>query len=259
MVNVIVPIAKNGAGFVKILDKLSNISSVHVILGVVESEASVVSHLADGENISYHVFENGANREEIINSLQAYIEEGSVMIMRRPIKMEEFNRFISQRKDIVTCERKMGRIKAFFFMIWQNILKLFLGVRLYEGDTSVIYFGEEISAVLAQSTNLSYSSRVDRWRGVEHGVVDAGEEFVKTDIDKKANFKYILTASVSVVVAIIVSVIVCLFAKMSIIVGLLIACLDIIALAVAVIMAVMIVFNNMVGSKKFKYASEVEE
>ncbi|MBO5022097.1 MAG: hypothetical protein J6C53_01260 [Clostridia bacterium] len=259
MVNVIVPISKNGKNYVKILEKLSNISSVRVLLGVTEDEKENLSQFATQENMSFHVYEKGSNIEEIINSLQKYIQQGSVMIMRKPIKMEEFNRFISQRKDVVTCERKMGKIKAFFFMIWQSILKMFLGVRLYAGNPTVIYFSEEISAVLAQSYNLSYSSRVDRWRGVEQAVVEVDGEVVKTPVDKKANTKYIIGGAICLAVATVVTVFVCIFAQMSIIIGLLLACLDIIALATALIMAVMIGFNSAVGNKKFKDANEVEE
>ncbi len=259
MVNVIVPICKDGKNYIKILEKLSNISSVRVILGVTEDEKEKIYQFADQENISFHVFEKGSKTEEIINSLQKYIEQGSVMIMRKPIKMEEFNRFISQRKDIVTCERKMGKVKAFFFMLWQNILKLFLGVRLYAGNPSVIYFSEEISAVLAQSYNLSYSSRVDRWRGIEQAVVQVDGDDVKTPVDKKSNLKYIIGGAICLAVATVVTVFVCIFAQMSIIIGLLLACLDIIALATALIMAVMIGFNTTVGNKKFKDANEVEE
>ena len=259
MVNVIIPISKNGKNFEKILEKLCNISSVKVILGVTEDEKGNLARFANEENLSFHVYQNGSNIEEIINSLQKYIEQGSVMIMRKPIKMEEFNRFISQRKDIVTCQRTMGKIKAFFFMLWQNILKLLLGVRLYAGDPTAIYFSEEISAVLAQSYNLSYSSRVDRWRGAEQAVVAVEGDMVKTAVDKKSNVKYIIGGAICLAVATVVTVFVCIFAQMSIIIGLLLACLDIIALAVALIMAVMIGFNANVGNKKFKDAFEVEE
>ena len=180
------------------------------------------------------------------------------MIMRKPITMEEFNKFIVQKKDVVTCEKKMGKFKTFMLRLWQKILHLFLGVKLYDGDSSVIYFSEEISMVLSQSGNLSFSSRADRWRGIEQSIVETNGNPVKTPIDKKKNWIYAISAIVAVIVATAVSVTVFMLAKLSVIIGLLVACLDILALAVAIIMCVMIAFNNTVGKKHFGRAIEIQ-
>lgn len=260
MVNVIIPISKNPQDFVKILDRLGNLESVFVHVGICDSEYdALVNQIGQSDNVYVHAFADGADREEMINSLQSLIGNGPLMIMRKPITMEEFNRFISQNKDVVTCERGFGKFKAFMFMIWQKILKLFLGVKLYDGDPSVIYFSPEISAVISQSGNLSYSSRVDRWRGIAQSTVETKSPPVKTVVNKKNNINFIIFAVVSLLVASTVTTVVCLFAKMSIIIGLLIACVDIIAFAIALIMVIMIAFNSVVGKKHFDRAFEIEK
>lgn len=253
MINVVVPITGNAKDFYSILERLGNISTANVLVGICESEyGDLKLHLRAYENISVFMYADGTHREQMVNALQYNIEEGSVMVMRKPITMEEFNRFISQKKDVVTCERGMGKIKSFLFMIWQKILKLILGVRLYEGDSSVIYFSEEVSAVLAQSSNLSYSSRADRWRGISQGTVATKGKPVKTPKNKKRDFYYILCCVLALVLASAITTVVCLFAKMSIIVGLLVACLDIIAFAIVCVVCVMIAFNNVVGRRRFE-------
>ena len=137
------------------------------------------------------------------------------------------------------------------------MLKLFLGVKLYEGDTSVILFGEDISSVFSSINDLSFSSRVDRWRGLEQGTVEVKGSAVKTEVDKKAIFKYLIISIISLLVGAVVTTCVSLFAPMSIIVGLLLFCLDIICLTILCIMIVLIIFNYSIGKKHFENAVEV--
>lgn len=253
MINVVVPISGNAKDFYAILGRLGHIRSANVLVGICESEyGDLKLRVQEYENISVYMYADGTHREEMVNALQYYIEEGSVMVMRKPITMEEFNQFITQKKEVVTCERGMGKVKSFFFMIWQKILKLILGVQLYDGDASVIYFDEEVSAVLSQSSNLSYSSRASRWKGISQGVVQTQGKPVKTPKNKKRDFYYILCCVIAFVLAATITTVVCLFARMSIIVGLLVACLDIIALAIIVVVCVMIAFNNIVGKRRFE-------
>ena len=259
MVNIIIPISNNAKQFEEIMKRLTHFESVRVHVGVCESEyKEMKNNFSENENFQIHCFANGSHIEEMINSLQMYLEIGNTMIMRKPISMDEFNKFISQRKEVVTCSRKMGKVKTFFFNLWQKILKLFLGVKLYEGDPSVIYMNEDITAVLSQSNNLSFSSRADRWKGISQGVVETIAQPTKTPVDTKKNFYYILSIVISLALASVVTTVVCIFAKMSIIIGLLVACLDIIAVAVSVILGVMIAFNNTVGKKHFSHAIEIQ-
>ena len=111
-------------------------------------------------------------------------------------------------------------------------MRLCLGVRLYDGDTSAIYFGEDLATVLAQSNNLSYSSRVDRWRGVEQSSVIVEGEPVKTEVDKKENIKYLLYGLLTLMLGVAVTTVVAIFAKVSVIIGLFLFCLDAICFAV---------------------------
>lgn len=260
MVNVIVPIDKNSKDYYKILNRLGHISTVNVHVGIIDSEFdSLLNNLEESDNVFIHSYQDGYNIEEMINSLQAYVGMGATVVMRKPITLEEFNRFITQRKDVVTCDREENKFKSFMRMLWNKILKLFLGVKMYEGDTSVIYLSEEVSAVISQSGNLSYSSRVDRWRGIEQCKVAAQGEPVKPIVDKKSNIKLMIYAIVSIVLAAVITTVVCLFAKMSTIIGLLIGCLDAIALIIAFIMYIMILFNSMVGKKHFARAIEIEK
>lgn len=256
MINVVVPIVHNAKSYKKVLSSLVNVDNINVLIGVVSSQMSVLQTL-EGDNIYYVEFKDGSNREAIINSLQKYIGDGALLIMRKPILPNELSEFLNTDKDVVVCKRNMSTVKNLFFQLWQKILRLCLGVRLYEGDTSVIYLGEDIATVISGTRNLSYSTRVDRWRGLVHGSVIVQGEPVKTDKDIKLNIKYALIALLAIIIGVVVTVVVSLYARVNIIVGLLLCCLDVICLATALILLVMIIFNNTVGKKNFGYAEEI--
>lgn len=258
MVNVIIPITNNAKRYKKILSSLSRANNVVVLVGVVSNQINELNFL-DSENIYIIEFQDGSKMEEIINGLQKYISVGSIMIMRKPISENEFNSFVNNNKDVVTCRRNLSSFKAILFNFWQKILKTFLGVRLYEGDASVIYFAEDIASVILSSSNLSYNSRVDRWRGIEQGTVVVEGESVKTETDKKANIRNLIISLIAIAVAVSVTTVVSIFARVNLIVGLLLFCLDFIALAIFLILLVITIFNNIVGKKQFGYALEISQ
>ena len=257
MLNVVIPIVTNVKGYQKLVSKLVDLEDVNVLIGITSSLKSQVEAWS-GDNVYIIEFEDGSSREAIINGLHRYIGEGSIMILRKPISIEEFNNFVISKKDIVLCNKNYSPVKRNFFLLWQKILKLFLGLKQYEGDTSAILFSEDISSVLNDSVDLSFTSRVDRWRGLEQGFVQVQGEAVKTDVDTKAIMKYFLIALTALIIGTVVTVCVCLFVNVSIIIGLLLACLDIICVMVILIMIVLVIFNYSIGKKHFSSAIEIE-
>ena len=257
MLNVVIPIVTNVKGYQKLVSKLVDLEDVNVLIGITSSLKSQVEAWS-GDNVYIIEFEDGSSREAIINGLHRYIGEGSIMILRKPISIEEFNNFVRSKKDIVLCNKNYSPVKRNFFLLWQKILKLFLGLKQYEGDTSAILFSEDISSVLNDSVDLSFTSRVDRWRGLEQGFVQVQGEAVKTDVDTKAIMKYFLIALTALIIGTVVTVCVCLFVNVSIIIGLLLACLDIICVMVILIMIVLVIFNYSIGKKHFSSAIEIE-
>lgn len=256
MINILIPITQNAKGYKKIIADLSSNEEAEIFIGVISSQKNALQY-PNRDNIHVIEYDNAAKREEIINSMQKYIQVGELFIIRKPITYNEFKDFLKNDRDIVVCKTNLSPIKKFFFMIWQKILRLCLGVRLYDGDTSAIYFGEDLAAVLAQSNNLSYSSRVDRWRGVDQGSVIVEGEPVKTEVDKKENIKYLLFGLLALILGAAVTTVVAIFARVNVIVGLFLFCLDAICLAVFLLLLVVIIFNTVVGKKKFSSALEL--
>lgn len=256
MLNVVVPIVNNSKRYVKLLTSLSNVNGVNVFVGYVTSQKNDLLSV-EGNNFNFIEFKDGSHREEIINSLQKYLGEGAILILRKPITMNEFNSFANTKRDIVTCRRTLTKIQSFFMGLWQKILKLCLGVKLYDGDTSAIYFGDDISSVVLNSSNLSYNSRVNRWKGVDQDTIVVEGDKVKADKDTKTNINSMIISFIALLIGVVVTTIVSIYATVNIIVGLLLFCLDVICLSVILIFAIMTIFNNIVGKKQYGYAVEV--
>lgn len=256
MLNVVVPIVNNSKRYVKLLTSLSNVNGVNVFVGYVTSQKNDLLSV-EGNNFNFIEFKDGSHREEIINSLQKYLGEGAILILRKPITMNEFNSFANTKRDIVTCRRTLTKIQSFFMGLWQKILKLCLGVKLYDGDTSAIYFGDDISSVVLNSSNLSYNSRVNRWKGVDQDTIVVEGDKVKADKDTKTNINSMIISLIALLIGVVVTTIVSIYATVNIIVGLLLFCLDVICLSVILIFAIMTIFNNIVGKKQYGYAVEV--
>ncbi len=256
MLNVVVPIVNNSKMYVKLLTSLSNVNGVNVFVGYVTSQKNDLLSV-EGNNFNFIEFKDGSHREEIINSLQKYLGEGAILILRKPITVNEFNSFANTKRDIVTCRRTLTKIQSFFMGLWQKILKLCLGVKLYDGDTSAIYFGDDISSVVLNSSNLSYNSRVNRWKGVDQDTTVVEGDKVKADKDTKTNINSMIISLIALLIGVVVTTIVSIYATVNIIVGLLLFCLDVICLSVILIFAIMTIFNNIVGKKQYGYAVEV--
>jgi len=241
-----------------LLAKLGEDKDVKVYVGIEEKNASQMNEFQGYDNIFVSIFENGSSVEEMINALQKYVSDSATIVLRKPIKQDELYKFANCDADVATCEKTRSKTKNFFFNIWQAVLKLFLGVKEYEGDTSVVYLSEDISSVVNESGNLSFSTRANRWRGIEQTTIGVKDQPVKNEVDKKQITKLSLIASAAILLAIIVTTVVCLTVNVGIIVGLLLVCLDMICFAIGLLTLIIIVFNCRVGSKKVKEAKEKE-
>lgn len=257
MVNVIIPIVDKKYKYNEILSNLANLSEVEVFIGVKEELYNTIIEEVDGvKNFHVTMFNNYSTREGIINALHVHVGLGATLIMRRPIKISEFEKFVASHKDVVTCRRTLNKFQSFIFSIWQRMLKFFLGLKQYDGDTSVIFLGQDISSVISESGNLSFSTRANRWRGIEQETVLVSGEPIKQDIDKKSLIAYLAIIFSALAVGVVVTVCLCVFCNISIVIGLLIVCLDLICLAIIVMTIVITIFNKIVGKKNVEEAAQ---
>ena len=248
MINVIIPVVEDVQKYQKMIAQLLVYSDVNIIVGLTEN---IDKSFIKEDGVKYLVFKDNTNKEQMINSLSMFVLSGKILILRQTLGQKDLEKFIFSNQSILLAkEKSRNKFVDFFVMLWRLIVHMFFGVGFYQGNTSVIMFSQDLSEVLLQIGNLSYNSRVNRWRGVVES--SANVSLSKTDkypVDKKQNLIYILSSSTLFAVAILFTVLLCLFVNINFILGLLIVCVDIICAFVAIILLMMLAFNNKVGKK----------
>ena len=142
-------------------------------------------------NVVTKIFEDGSKKEEIINSLKEEIEEGKVIVCRKPLSDEEIDKFFASEEDVIICKETRSKFHNFFFKLWQIFMQMLFGFEFFDGDVSVVCFNERLYPVLKNIDNLSYSSRVNKWKKVKVGTVEVSSKPVKKEYNKvKANVNF---------------------------------------------------------------------
>lgn len=249
---------RNKDKFNSLLKELDG-QNVQVFVGIEEKNAQCIAEFNESENIYISKFQDGCKKESMINGLQKYVQPGATLVLRKPITLEEVQLFLGCNRDVATCKVQRSKIKAFFFGLWQVVLKFFLGVREYEGETSAVYINNDISSVVGESGNLSFSTRVNRWRGIEQTTIEVKGQPAEKETDKKPIIKYSIIAITSILLAIIVTTVLCLTVNVGIVIGLLIVCLDVICLAISIMTIIIAVFNSRIGKKNPEEAVESDK
>ncbi len=255
MINVVIPIIDNAQEYSKSIASIANKEDVSILVGVVES---LENNLDLPKTAVVKVFRDGSQKEEIINAMKTYLTEGKVVICRRAFTKKEFDSLIASDAQVVYFEKKHKNKVAALFKKWIGaLIKAMFGVKFFDGDISLIAFDESMGEVLANVSSLSYSTRVDRWRGVEQATVIAERPSVKMENNKKGNIKMIVSAILSVIVPVTITILVALLGKVTFLIGMLLFCIDFVGLAGMFLILCMLFFNLQAGQRNFADAEEI--
>lgn len=252
MVTILIPIVENPGAFLESIKAVA--ANNKVVVGVTKSLAKDFLGIP---NLSVNVYKDGSDREEILNALQAEIEDGtSVFIARKPFTKEEFGKFTRSGAQIAVCEKKQNSFLKIIFKIWSFIIKHIFGVNLFEGDTSLIYFNEDLASVLQMVNNLSYCTRVDRWKGTTQEAIFTASPPAKVGRNAK-NVLFLVFAFLAITVGVVVTSVVAVYTNVSVLVGLILACLDVLCFVVALVLVFAFIFNIEVGRKNLQSIEEL--
>lgn len=248
MTNILIPIGDNTKGYSEMIDYLSDHFEVNIIVGINQENENYIKRL---DNVRYVIFKNGTDKEAMLNSLSMFVLAGQTVILRRAVDGKKLDRFLSTNAEITLAKtQSKNKVCSFFINLWHKIVQIFFGVKFYDGDSNIIKFSKNLSEVLLQTGNISYNSRVNRWKGVEQVsvVVDDGKG-EKFQTDKKQDLIYSLSAVMFITLAVIITVLLCIFVNVNFVLGLLIVCVDIIFVFIAIILIMMLAFNRKIGKK----------
>lgn len=250
MIDVLIPLVDKPQEFIKSIESIAGFSEVNIIVGTTSELAKQYDF--DYPNVTMQIFKNGSKREEILNALQKFIMNANVFIARKPFTREEFENFVSADANIVSCERVQGNIATRFFKkLWSKIIRYVFGVKFFMGDTSLMFFNENMGSILDKVNNLSYSTRVSRWRGIKQQTIKTSYPPVKAESDPKSNLMLILFSILSILIAVVVTTLVAIFTKPIVLVIILLVCLCMVCLSVSSFLILTYLFNLMIGKRDF--------
>lgn len=256
MINVLIPVVDKPEQFLKSAREICDDINLQLVIGVTKTIANVYDF--NIPNAIVKVYDDGSGREEIINALQPLLLGEAVFIARKPFTREEFYQFINKEAQIVICEdKKMNPVSSLFNNLWRKIVRAIFGVKFFHGDTSLVYFNAGLGNVLTNVSNLSYCTRVDRWKGVTQDTVKSSSPKAKVNCDKGTGLRLLLFAILSLMIGVVATALISVFVKVNVVIGLLVACLDIICLSTSALLMITYLFNLKIGKKDIKKAIEV--
>lgn len=211
------------------------------------------------KNVKVFVFKQGSAKEEIINSLSSEIGEGRIIILRKLITPKELDAFISSQSDITICAtKKRNKFANFFYKLWKKMVRAMFDFNFFEGDVSVVAISEKLAPVAKNLKNLSYASRVNRWKGVSESQVEVSSPPAKKEY-RRARVNLGLVGWSLLFVAIIASTVVYfIFCPATFLSCFMWACGIFLSLVALVIAIGIYILNVKAGKRIFKEAEREE-
>ena len=184
MINVLVPITERVEEFKEFVEKHKHDAGVRFYVGINEK---LVEKLGQLDGVEVHVYEDEANREEIINGLHTIkLKKGKLMLVRRPLSEKEFYDLKNSEADIATLKSHHNKFSAFCRRVMRSLLRAVFAFTYFE-DISAISYGENLFELMSNIPNLSMATRVNRYVGVDFEAFETNKKTAKRIYDGLMN------------------------------------------------------------------------
>lgn len=255
MTNIILPVIDDFEGYAALVKELK-IPDAHILVGVTEAGAQAFKFRKAGMRVT--IYKDGSAKEEIINALQSQLEDGKTLIMRKKLSKQEVAKFLDSKADITVCDKKpRNKFSEFFYNLWKKIIRLMFDLTFFDGDVSAVAFSENLSGVIQNISNLSYASRINRWKGVSEGAVQTSSKPAKKEYSRLKN-NVMLIGWTALFLAVVASTAVYfLFEPATFLAGFLWTCAIVISSLCLILAVVIYIMNIKTGKRHFKKAEEV--
>ena len=254
MENIIIPIVSEG--MISFANEAIKRENTRVLIGVVEnlSDKIIRPEKFDGE---IKIFEDSTKKESMINTLCCCADEGKILICRKAVSEDEIQKFFASETDITVCEEKRSKSKNFFYKIWQYIIKLLFGFSFFDGDVSVICFSEKLYPVISSLSNVSFQTRVNRWKYASISQVETKEPVALKEYDKPKTITTFCVWIFLFIATIVSTVVFYLFFEAKFLTCLLFSCAILLSLVGVLISGAIFNLKIRVGQKNFDKAKVI--
>lgn len=204
MINVIVPLVEKPQEYLSMISEISKNRDCVIYVGVLNK----FKDLLFPKNVIVKYYKDNSGKEEIINSLHSIKKEvGKILVIRRPLKNEEFTALISSKGDICYLKKPKSRFSRWWANIWKKLIKKIFAFYYFE-DISAILFQENIFNLINSLTNLSYITRIDRFVGLKQEEVASVKRSPKRDYDKFDAYSRLVGWTLFFVLMLLISIII---------------------------------------------------
>ena len=257
MVNIIFPITEDDQKQKTLFDYLKKKKNIRLIVGVAEPLKKTYK-LAESDSQIFKVYADSSKKEEIINSLIKFAKKDKTLIIRKAISAEEIDKFLASKTEITICkEKERNGLCEFFYNLGRKMMKFLFGFMPYGGKNNAIMFGQELSDVLRSANNISYSTRVNRWKGYSISRVDIEGVGYKFEYNKSRIFLIFCSWVFLFLLSIAGTVVYHCFLPATFLSVFLFICHNLL-FSVAMIVAITIVMMNIsAGERYYGYAKEI--
>ncbi len=254
MINVLVPIVDNELAYQQMLDELSKQKDVKIYCGVRESLKDKINF---PKGVDVKTFNSKSKKEEILNSLSTdSMQEGGVMVLRRPISLEEFESLKASDADIVRLQKHRSKFAEFWTNLWKKIIRAIFAFFYFE-DISAIYFKENMFKLVKNLNNLSYITRIDRFIGYKQETIESSVKPPKKDYDVFMNVAQLVISILFVALCVVWSIVFCSSGANIVIMVLLSVFIMLISLIVLLVSVLSFVRSIYVGKLDYGRAEEI--
>lgn len=181
MINILVSVVENPQEFARFIES-KNAKGYKFFVGIKESLAK--DFVVKNKNVEIHKYKDASKKEEIINALQSCkLSEGKIMILRRVPTEDEFSMLEKSEKDIVTLKARRGKFAEALKRFMAKIIRKMFAFTYFE-DISAICYGKNMYRLLSVCQNLSMTSRINKYVGLEIDEIETTSQPVKKDFTK---------------------------------------------------------------------------
>ncbi|MBP3619786.1 MAG: hypothetical protein J6J24_03900 [Clostridia bacterium] len=193
MINIIVPITDNVEEFCQFISNITERNEKGIKFYVGISKKLFANFNIKAKNIETIVFSDKSNVEQIINSLHSCkLKKGKLLVVRRPLTDEEFDKLTTSEKDIAVLKKKRRSFATKLRHFIQSIIKRFFSFTYFD-DISAICYKENLFDLLSVCSNLSTATRINRYVGLEIEEINVETKPVKKIYNKTKNiFNFLL-------------------------------------------------------------------
>ncbi len=281
MINVILPVVDQPENYLKFVERIA-CKDVKVFVGLKEGVDFVLPKVEEKKTakkstkkttkntktkkksqkklqdfVELHLFSEKSNTEEIINSLHSCkMQEGQILVCRRPLSEEEFLRLTTSKCQIATLKAKHSKFFNMLKNFTKAIVKRFFAFTFFE-DISAICYSQSMFQLMSVCANLSMASRINKYVGIEIEEIETTEKQVKKQYSRFKNLLFFMFWTLIFAGSLTGGVLVCVFTETKALIVILVLFWIFLALFLWFVEFVNFIRTLAVGNLRYGRAQEV--